>query len=211
MKTKLRTQLKEKCKDFGLSEKAIDDLTEAAVKGLKDDATDEDINAAVEVYVPIARAMQGEYTRKVQEAQQKLSQQVQSNQQQQQQIQDGNRSEGNVNNGNGGGSEAPEWAKAIMQQMEAIKADNAALKAEKAKTERAATITAKAKELGIPDFLMKRFTIADDADVDKELADIKQDLVNNSLLPQNGAEQRATSEKMMEADAEAWAKKLADK
>lgn len=211
MKTKIKNQLKDKCKDFGLSEDAINDLVEAAVKGMKEDATDEDITKTAEMYVPIAKAMQAEYTRKLQ-AQQSRQPKSQPSNQQQNKAEEGNGKGGNGEQGDGGGNDTPEWAKALMQQMEAIKADNAALKAEKAKAERAATISAKAKELGIPEVLMKRFSVAEDADIEKELSEYKQELVNSSLMPENGgAGQRATEDKLMEAEADRWVKTLPDK
>ena len=70
---------------------------------------------------------------------------------------------------NAPGDEEPAWFKAYKQQQEerynAIKTESDTLKAEKAKSERANLITAKAKELGIPEWRMKEgFVIADDAD-----------------------------------------------
>ena len=64
MKKKFRTALSERCKDFGLTDKALDDLTELGIKSLKDDASDEDITKAVDLLVPYAKAIQGEITRK---------------------------------------------------------------------------------------------------------------------------------------------------
>ena len=72
----------------------------------------------------------------------------------------------------------PTWFKAFrksnQEQLDALKAENETLKAERTKAERTATIAAKAKELGIPEYLMKRVTLADDADVDAELTAFKQ-------------------------------------
>ena len=44
----------------------------------------------------------------------------------------------------------------------------------------------KAKELGIPTFIMKHMTIADDDDYEKVLANLKQEIVDNSLEGQFG-------------------------
>ena len=85
------------------------------------------------------------------------------------------------------------------------------MKAEKSAAERTAQISATAKKLGIPDYLMKHVTIKDDEDIEKTLGEYKQDLVNNSLLPKDSGEGgSATVDKQMEADAEAWAKSLPD-
>ena len=51
MKKKFRKLLSEKCKDMGLTDKALDDLVEIGAEGLADDASDEDIAAKVDSLV----------------------------------------------------------------------------------------------------------------------------------------------------------------
>ena len=105
----------------------------------------------------------------------------------------------------------PAWFKAFrksnQEQLDALKAENETLKAERTKAERTASIAAKAKELGIPEYLMKRVTLADDADIDAELTAFKQELVNNSLLPKTGGLQTTTDAQII-ADADAWVESL---
>ena len=112
------------------------------------------------------------------------------------------------------GKKMPKWFRDYKKQndkaIKDLQDENAALKSEKAKGERTAAINLKAKELGIPDFLMKRFSIADDADIEKELKEYKQDLVTNKLMPEDKADILSSSQKAMEDDAEAWAKSLPD-
>ena len=81
----------------------------------------------------------------------------------------------------------------------------------KGKTTRQAEISAKAKKLGIPDYLMKRVSFAEDADLDKELADYKQELVTNNLMPKEQAHETGSTKEAMEADAKAWAESLPNK
>ena len=176
MKKKFRKLLSEKCKDMGLTDKALDDLVEIGAEGLADDASDEDIAAKVDSLVPYAKAMQGEITRKTQRPKPQ-SKKTQSND----------------------------------EKLTDLETENAALKAEKAKTTRQAEISAKAKKLGIPDYLMKRVSFAEDADLDKELADYKQELVNNNLMPKEQAHETGSSKEAMEADAKAWAESLPNK
>ena len=57
---------------------------------------------------------------------------------------------------------------------------------------------------------MKRFSIADDADIEQELKDYKQELVTNKLMPEDKADILSSSQKAMEDDAETWAKSLPD-
>lgn len=203
MKKKFLQFLSEKIKDFGLSEKAISELVDAGCDGLTDESSDDDIKAKVDSVVPFAKAMQGEFTRKVQEAKQS----------QKQSRKDG---EGEGNKG-GDGNDFRAMLDELKQQQQqmneyfaSMKAENEALKAAEAKKSREAKITATAKELGIPDFLMKRFNIADDADLVKELTEFKQDLVTAKLMPANSAGELGTTDQAMKDSAKAWAQGLPD-
>lgn len=193
MKKKFRTALSERCKDFGLTDKALDDLTELGIKSLKDDASDEDITKAVDLLVPYAKAIQGEITRKTRKTTQSAEK-----------PSDG---EGK-GEGEKSGEEMPEWAKGFQAKLDALEKENATLKAEKTKTERAALIAEKAKKLGIPDYLMKRVSFADDADLDKELADYKQELVTNNLMPKDATSEKGGKDEAMKAEAKSWAESL---
>lgn len=193
MKKKFLTALSLKCKDFGLTEKALEELTELGSKSLKDDATDEDINKAVDLLVPYAKAMQGEITRKTSKKPQSTKQ--------------------SDDEGNGEGDDdvkTPKWFAPFKEKMEALETENAALKAKEKATERASLISEKAKKLGIPDYLIKRVSFADDADIDKELEEYKQELVSNNLVPKEQANEKGTKEEAMKAAADAWAKTLPD-
>lgn len=193
MKKKFLTALSLKCKDFGLTEKALDELAELGSNGLKDDATDEDINKAVDLLVPYAKAMQGEITRKTSKKPQSTKQ------------------SDDEGNGEGGGDEkTPKWFAPFKEKMEALETENTALKAKEKATERASLISEKAKKLGIPDYLIKRVSFADDADIDKELEEYKQELVSNNLVPKEQANEKGTKEEAMKAAADAWAKTLPD-
>lgn len=193
MKKKFRKLLSEKCKDMGLTDKALDDLVEIGAEGLADDATDEDIASKVDSLIPFAKAMQGEITRKTRSPKPQ-SKKTQSD------------DEGEDEGGNG--NEAPEWFKPFQDKLTALESENAALKAEKAKTTRQAEIAEKAKKLGIPDYLMKRVSFADDADLDKELADYKQELVTNNLMPKEQAHELGNADEALKAEAKAWAASL---
>lgn len=168
MKKKFRQLLSDKCKDMGLTEKAIDNLVDLGVDGLKDDASDEDVNKAVDFVVPYAKAMQAEITRKTRKTQSNSSQST-------------DEGEGEGEQNNGGSKEAPDWFKPFQEKLTALEQENATLKAEKSKSEREAKIAAKAKTLGIPDYLMKRYTLAEDADIDKELEAFKHGRISGTL------------------------------
>lgn len=201
MNKKLREALSLKCKDMGLTDKALDELAELGSEGLADDASDEDINKKVDLLVPYAKAMQGEITRKTRGTQSTKKQSTK-------------KGEGN-GEGENGDDDVPEWFKAQMksrdEQMQKLQEENEALKAEKAKSQRQAEIAEKAKKLGIPDYLMKRVSFADDADLDKELADYKQELVTNNLMPKEQTHETGKIEEAMKNAAKAWAGNLPDK
>lgn len=195
MKKKFRKLLSEKCKDMGLTDKALDDLVEIGGGSCR-----RCLGRRHRRESGFARALckgnAGEITRKTQRPKPQ-SKKPQSN------------DEGEDEGGNE--DEAPEWFKPFQKKLTDLETENAALKAEKAKTTRQAEISAKAKKLGIPDYLMKRVSFAEDADLDKELADYKQELVTNNLMPKEQAHETGSSKEAMEADAKAWAESLPNK
>lgn len=203
MKKKILSALEIKCKDMGLTKNALNELTELGAKSLKDDATDDDINAAVDSLVPFAKAMQSEITRK--------TSRKPSTTQSTDTTGEGGEGESTTTGGETGSEEMPPWAKTMQSQLASLTAENAALKADKAKAERAATIAAKAKSLGIPDYLVKRMTFAEDADIDAELTSFKQELVNNNLMPKGQAHEGGSTDAQDIADAEAWANTLSNR
>lgn len=197
MKKKLLAALTAKCKQYGLTPKAIEELVEIGASGLTEEATDDEIAAKVDSLVPYAKAMQGEITRK---SRKKSSAKPSKD--------EGN---GEEEDGETGEDDEPAWMKKVNERLEALETENKTLKEEKAKTERASLIADKAKKLGIPEYLVKRMSFAEDADLDKELSDIKQDLVNNNLMPKDRSHELGTSEEEAKAAAEAWAQTLPDK
>lgn len=205
MNKKLLKALQDKCKDFGLTDKAIEELAESASEGLSDESSDEDIEKAADSLVPYAKMMQGEITRKTRKQAPKPKTKPNT---------DGDGDGDGDGDDDEDGKKMPKWFRDYKKQndkaIKDLQDENAALKDEKAKGERAAAITLKAKELGIPEFLMKRVSLADDADIDKELKEYKQELVTNKLMPADKADILSSSQKAMEEDAETWAKTLPD-
>ena len=197
MKKKLLAALTAKCKQYGLTPKAIEELVEIGASDLTEESTDDEIAAKVDSLVPYAKAMQGEITRK---SRKKSSAKP-------------SKDEGDGEGGDGetGEDDEPAWMKKFNERLEALETENKTLKEEKAKTERASLIADKAKKHGIPEYLVKRMSFAEDADLDKELSDLKQDLVNNNLMPKDRSHELGTSEEEAKAAAEAWAQTLPDK
>ena len=196
MKEKVLQYLTEKCKDMGLTEKALGELSELGSKTLKDDASDEDIVKAVDSLVPFARSMQAEITRKT-------SNKAQSTKKQ-------SKEEGEGEGKNNSGETMPEWFKPFQDKLTQLEGENAALKQEKVRAERTSSIAAKAKKLGIPDYLVKRCSFSEEADIDKELEAFKQDLVSHNLMPKERALETGSAEQAMKEAANSWAKSLPD-
>ena len=199
MNTKLFEVLKTKCKSFGLTKKALEELTELGSSELTDESTDEEIAAKADLLVPYAKAMQGEITRKTRKSSTKKQ------------------SEDEGDGEDESDTDMPAWFKQYQQsndqRIAALEKENNDLKAEKAATERATTIADKAKKLGIPEFMVKRIigSIAEDADVDAELANFKQELVNNSLMPKGQAHEAGKIDlTQAKEDAKSWAAGLPD-
>jgi len=196
MKQKFLEILKDKVKDFGLSEKAIDELVEMGIEGLTAESSDEDFTNNAEKLVPFAKMMQREITRKTSK---KTIDPKPSE------------GEGKKGEGEGKGDEMPAWAKALQESVDALTKENAELKASAKANERKQAITTKAKELGIPSYLVEKMTFADDADINAELTDLKQKMVTENLLPKSATIEKGTEEAQMKADADSWAKNLPDK
>ena len=197
MNTKLFEVLKTKCKSFGLTKKALEELTELGSSEHTDESTDEEIAAKADLLVPYAKAMQGEITRKTRKSSTKKQ------------------SEDEGDGEDESDTDAPAWFKQYQQSNDAriatLEQENSTLKAEKAATERATTIADKAKKLGIPEFMVKRLHIADDADIDAELTNFKQELVNNSLMPKGQAHEAGKVDlTQAKEDAKTWAAGLPD-
>lgn len=192
MNKKFYSFLQDKCKDFGLSEKAIEDLAKAGSEGITDDSSDEDIQKRADSLVPYAKLMQAEVTRKAQKPKPDPTADETGKEK--------------------SGEDEPEWFKkyktATDKKLADLETENATLKLEKSKAERTSLINSTAKKLGIPSALMKHFTLGDDADVEKELTDFKQELITEKLMAADEADITSSSEQAAKDDAEAWAKTL---
>lgn len=203
MNKKLRKTLSDVCKDFGLTDKALDELAEMHSQCLSEEASDEDVKKVADSLVPFAKMIQGEITRKTSKKNP---------------VQETNPKKEEGGATGGGQGDNNEIAKLIAEQLapfktqlETMKAENDALKAERNKKERSSLIAEQAKKLGIPDYLIRRVSIADDADIEKELSEFKQELVTNNLMPKDAASVKATIEESLKADAKSWAESLPDK
>jgi hypothetical protein len=202
MNAKLLKALSERCKDMGLTSRALDELTEIGSEGLANDASDEDIEKSAIALSRYAKLTQAEITRKTSG---KRNKQSSSNNTQ-------SSNEGDEGDNTTAANDIQAMIDARFKKYDervlALESENAALKKQKAQAERSATIAEKAKKLGIPDYLVRRMSFADDADIDKELEAVRQEMVNDNLMPKSAAHESGKIEEAMKADAKSWAQSL---
>jgi len=184
MDKKLFTTLKDKCKDMGLSESALQEIANSYADGLTEQTSAEDFEKVVNRCVSTAKIMQGEATRWAQSKKQTTDP-----------------PKDDKSKGGGQSNEIPEWYKEEQrkqaERMEALEKENKDYKAKQTKAERNAAIQTEITKLGIPDYLSKRLRFEDETsieDVTKELTEFKQDLITQKLMPEDSTESRTTSE-----------------
>lgn len=203
MNKELFAKVKDKCKDMGLSEKCLTAITEAMGGSVADDSTDTDaIESTANLIVSVATASQSEATRWVNKAKGTPKPKTTKKD-----GEEGNADDDDPNNtdpnkdGKGGGNGNPSESEAIKKLQEQIDA----LKAEKSKGERTATINAAFEKHNIPAFLRERLakSISDDEDVEAAVSALKQDCITNGLMSDSAEGAKAASEKQVDEAADA--------
>lgn len=203
MNKELFAKVKDKCKDMGLSEKCLTAITEAMGGSVADDSTDTDaIESTANLIVSVATTTQSEATRWANKAKGTPKSKTTKKD-----GEEGNGDDTDPNNtdpnkgGNGGGNGNPTESEAIKKLQEEV----AALKAEKNKGERTATINAAFEKHNIPAFLRERLakSISDDEDVEEAVSALKQDCITNGLMSDSAEGAKAASEKQVDEAADA--------
>lgn len=203
MNKELFAKVKDKCKDMGLSEKCLTAITEAMGGSVADDSNDTDaIESTANLIVSVATTTQSEATRWANKAKGTPKPKTTKKD-----GEEGNGDDTDPNNtdpnkgGNGGGNGNPTESEAIKKLQEQIDA----LKAEKNKGERTATINAAFEKHNIPAFLRERLakSISDDEDVEEAVSALKQDCITNGLMSDSAEGAKAASEKQVDEAADA--------
>lgn len=204
MNKELFAKVKDKCKDMGLSEKCLTAITEAMGGSVADDSTDTDaIESTANLIVTVATASQSEATRWANKA--KGTPKPKTTKKDGDEGDDDDDTGPNNTDpnkgGKGGGSGNPTESEAIKKLQEQIDA----LKAEKDKGERTATINAAFEKHNIPAFLRERLakSISDDEDVEEAVSALKQDCITNGLMSDSADGAKAASEKQVDEAADA--------
>jgi hypothetical protein len=181
MKQKILAALKTKYSKFGFSQKALDGVAENLEKTITDESKiDEAVNGLESLFAVFQsegdrmRTEHNTLKAQLEEAKKKLE------------ATDPNK--GKTPEGE------PEWFTAYKAQQEerynAMKSESEALKAEKAKNDRASLIARIANELSIPEWRVKEgFVLADEADeaaIRESLTAIRQNMVTAGLGNKGG-------------------------
>ncbi len=202
MNKELFAKVKDKCKDTGLSEKYLTAITEAMGGSVSDDSTDnEAIESTANLILSVATASQSEATRWANKAKVTPKPKAVKKDGEEGEGETGPNSTDPNKGGNGGGNGNPTESEAIKKLQEQIDA----LKAEKNKGERTATINAAFEKHNIPAFLRGRLakSISDDEDVEEAVSALKQDCITNGLMSDNAEGAKAASEKQVDEAADA--------
>jgi hypothetical protein len=169
MKTKILVALKTKYKTFGFSDKAFDGVADYLSKTVTDEAN---IETAVGGVEGLLKVFQGDVD-SVRNEKSGLKKQLEELKKEFEGIKGEKGGEGAKKD-----DDVPVWAAALIESNKTLSEKLAGFEQKSAAEQRAAAISAKAKEHGIPESLAKRMGVPEDADLDEYFKDAKQDLAN---------------------------------
>ena len=172
MNKKLLDIMKVKCKDMGLSQASLEKIAEIASDGLKEEATEEELNERFTKYEPILKTMQSEATRWAQNKQVPPPPT---------QVPPPPKPD-----------EAEPW-KAYIDEIEKKHSQTlqtqteviTKLQSQLAEGERKSTIAEEMKKLGLTQKDMEFVTVPADANIAEYLGKYKQSLIDRGLEPQS--------------------------
>lgn len=204
--SKLFDKVKDKCKDMGLSEKHLKDLTEALGGGLKEDSTDEEVDAVVDQIVKIAGLSQGEVTRKMQKKTPKKKTTKATG--------DDDDDPDSNDDDDEGKSAIEKAVSALRKEMEdAFKQEREERQAERDREARSASIKAAMDKYKIPE-KQRRFiqNVPDDVeDVDKYISEYAQEIVTDGLPGDESGQRKVPTQKETEDTGKRWYQRLSGK
>lgn len=191
----LKQKVKDKCKDMGLSEEYLDGITGVLGADVADDSTDEAaIETAANRIADIAKRSQGEATRWAQKQKQPPT-------------------PAPVEQPSTSGNEEPEYFKRYREDMDkrlkTIEEENATLRAEKSKQERAAKISAAFAKHNIPEYLREYVSVPDsveDAKIEEYVGGMAQKFVTQQLPGMSDTGRKVASDEETKAAAEQFFK-----
>lgn len=194
MNKALFEKIKAKCKDNGLSEKYLIAITEKLGGSIEDDSTDETaIEGMANQIADIAGETQGEATRW---ASKKDSKEKEKEKEKESESEKGKQ---------------PDKESETVKEINLLKEKLALLEGNATKAQRDAAIKAAQEKHKIPDWRMKGVTVPDDQDPDTYLADIKQDLITQKLIPDDSEGVKTVTDKQVDEAADSLLKSITAK
>jgi len=193
MNKKLFEKVKSLCKDTGLSEKYLKAITEKLGGSIEDDSTDEAaIETTANLVADVAKESQGEATRwasKNKDPKQNPNPDP----------------EPDPKPDPKGDSEVAKLLSEVRQELKQQREEMAAMKAEKAKGDRMATIEALMETHKIPAYLRKTLakSIADDEDAEATIKEFAQGLITNGLPTNETEGSKVASDQQVDEAADA--------
>jgi len=162
MKQKLLEALKTKYKNLGFGEKAFDGVAEFLSKTVTEESQ---IETAVGGVDGLLKSFQGDVD-VVRAEKSELQKQLEAltKKPEDKPVDD-----------------TPAWAKSILESNKTLADKVSTFEAEKLRQERGVLIASKAKEFGIPESIASKLNLAEDADIDAYMQDLKQDFVNSGF------------------------------
>lgn len=196
MNKTLFEKVKAMCKDTGLSEKYLSTITDKMGGSIEDDSTDDTaIEALANQIAEIAVETQGEATRW---ANKKKKSATNASKKGEDDDSDDDSDDDDSKNGKNKKSQNTKDDDRIV----ALQREIEGLKQSKLKSERDSVIKSAQAKHKIPDWRMKGLTIPEDQDPDEFLADIKQDLITQNLIPGDSEGAKAATEKQVDEAAD---------
>lgn len=187
MKEKILVALKTKYKTFGFSEKAFDGVADYLSKTVTEESQ---IETAIDGVEGLFKGFQGDvdFVRNEKSGLQKQLDELKKK------IENPNPQPKPKEEKK---DDVPSWAQALIDSNKTLSEKLAGYEQERVQAQRNAQVSAKAKEYGIPDFMLKDRNIPTDANLDAYFKDVKQEMTNAGFqgvqVPQT-AEQRAEKE-----------------
>lgn len=198
MHKKLHALLTAKCKDMGLSAESVQQIAEVASNGLEDDASEQDVEARANQYLPVLKAMQGEATRWANANKNKPA----NNQQPAPAPPKPNEADDVV-----AAAVAAIEAK-YGTQLQTQTATIAQLQQQLADSQHTASVNAAMKRLGLSERDMEFVTVPAEANIDEYLGKYKQSLVDRGLKPADTSVSQEAKDKAESDVAEAMLKQF---
>jgi membrane protein involved in colicin uptake len=184
---------------MGLSEKAIEEAATAASEGITEQSTDSEIEAKANQTTTFLKITQGEATRWAQTAKQKAEEEAKKKGPDSEEAKKQAEAEAKKKEAEEAAKNEPAWFTAYKKEqaekLTALETENKTFKAEKSKGDRQTQIKETAAKFKIPEWMMKRISVPEDADINQFFTDIKQDLVTQNLMPVDATESASSKEK----------------